>query len=84
MPRPLVVHHTPSPTLQAMSEAAVSEARTDEIAGVEVVIRPAPTAAAAEVLEADGCLLGTPARGRLRRRLASRLWRTGPAKAEAL
>lgn len=48
-----------------MFEAAVSGARTDEIAGngqsVEVVVRPALTAAAVDVLEADGYLLGTPA-----------------------
>jgi hypothetical protein len=56
MPRLLVVHHTPSPALQEMFEAAVSGARTDEIDGVEVVIRPALTAAAI-----DGYLLGTPA-----------------------
>ena len=61
MPRLLVVHHTPSPALQEMFEAAVSGARTDEIEGVEVVIRPALTAAAADVLQADGYLLGTPA-----------------------
>ena len=61
MPRLLVVHHTPSPALQEMFEAAVSGARTDEIDDVEVVIRPALTAAAADVLEADGYLLGTPA-----------------------
>jgi flavorubredoxin len=61
MPRLLVVHHTPSPALQAMFEAAVSGARTDEIEGVEVVVRPALTAAAVDVLEADGYLLGTPA-----------------------
>ena len=61
MPRLLVVHHTPSPALQEMLEAAVGGARTDEIEGVEVVIRPALTAAAAEVLQADGYLLGTPA-----------------------
>src|ERR1700691_4381707 len=61
MPRLLVVHHTPSPALQEMFEAAVSGARTDEIEGVEVVIRPALTAAAADVLTADGFLLGTPA-----------------------
>ena len=61
MPTLLVVHHTPSPALQAMLEAAVSGARTDEIEGVEVIIRPALTAAAAEVLTADGYLLGTPA-----------------------
>src|SRR6201997_4831706 len=61
MPRLLVVHHTPSPALQAMFEAAVNGARTDQIEGVEVVIRPALTAAAVDVLEADGFLLGTPA-----------------------
>jgi NAD(P)H-dependent FMN reductase len=65
MPRLLVVHHTPSPAVQAMFEAAVRGARTDEIAGngqgVEVVVRPALTAAAVDVLEADGYLLGTPA-----------------------
>ena len=60
MPRLLVVHHTPSPALQAMFEAAVSGARTDEIEGVEVQVRPALTAAAVDVLEADGYLLGTP------------------------
>src|SRR5579859_1667404 len=61
MPRLLLVHHTPSPALHEMFEAAVSGARTDEIEDVEVVVRPALTAAAAEVLEADGYLLGTPA-----------------------
>ena len=61
MPRLLVVHHTPSPALQEMFEAAVSGARTDEIDDVEVIIRPALTAAAVDVLEADGYLLGTPA-----------------------
>ena len=63
MSRLLVVHHTPSPALQAMFEAAVSGSRTDQIEGVEVVVRPALTAAAVDVLEADGYLLGTPANG---------------------
>ena len=61
MPRLLIVHHTPSPALQEMFEAAASGARTDEIDGVEVVVRPALTAAPVDVLEADGYLLGTPA-----------------------
>src|ERR1700745_3297886 len=61
MPRLLVVHHTPSPALQEMFEAAVSGARTDEIEGVEMVVRPALTAAAVDVLQASGYLLGTPA-----------------------
>src|SRR5450631_2203285 len=61
MPTVLIVHHTPSPALQEMFEAAARGARTDEIKDVEVVIRPALTAAAADVLQADGYLLGTPA-----------------------
>lgn len=61
MPTLLIVHHTPSPPLQAMFEAVASGAQTDEIEGVEVMVRPALTAAAAEVLAADGYLLGTPA-----------------------
>ena len=61
MPRLLVVHHTPSPALQAMLESVLSGARNDEIEGVEVVVRPALTASPVDVLEADGYLLGTPA-----------------------
>jgi flavorubredoxin len=61
MPRLLIVHHTPSPALQAMLEAAADGARTDEVEGVDVVIRPALTASAADALTADGFLLGTPA-----------------------
>ncbi|WP_433265442.1 flavodoxin family protein [Actinosynnema sp. CS-041913] len=61
MSKLLVVHHTPSPTLQAMFEAVVSGATAPEIEGVEVVRRPALTASAVDVLEADGYVLGTPA-----------------------
>jgi NAD(P)H-dependent FMN reductase len=63
MPTLLIVHHTASPALQAMFESAASGARTDEIenGNVEVVVRPALTAGAADVLAADGYLLGTPA-----------------------
>jgi len=57
----LIVHHTASPALQAMFEAVVAGASTDEIEGVEVAVRPALTASAADVLTADGYLLGTPA-----------------------
>ncbi|MQA85251.1 MAG: flavodoxin [Streptosporangiales bacterium] len=60
MPRLLIVHHTASPTLQAMFEAVHSGATTDEIEGVEVVVRPALGATAVDVLEADAYLLGTP------------------------
>jgi multimeric flavodoxin WrbA len=61
MPKLLIVHHTPSPALQAMFEAAADGARTDEIEGVEVLIRPALTASEVDVLAADGYMLGTPA-----------------------
>src|SRR3954453_15203981 len=57
----LVVHHTPSPAMQEMLEAVLAGARDDAIEGVEVVVRPALTAGAVDVLEADGYLLGTPA-----------------------
>src|ERR1039457_612068 len=45
MARLLIVHHTTSPSMQAMFEAVLAGAGTDEI----------------EVLEADGYLLGTSA-----------------------
>ena len=61
MPRLLVVHHTPSPATQALLEAVLEGARHPELTGVEVVTRPALTAGAADVLAADGVLLGTPA-----------------------
>ncbi len=61
MSRLLIVHHTPSPSLQAMFEAAAAGARTDEVPDIEVVVRPALTAGAVDVLGADGYLLGTPA-----------------------
>jgi NAD(P)H-dependent FMN reductase len=59
VPRLLVVHHTPSPAL-----AAILEAVRDGVAmveDVELVVRPALSAGAADVLTADGVLLGTPA-----------------------
>src|SRR5687768_18526569 len=61
MPRLLIVHHTPSPALHSLLEAVRDGATAPEIEGVEVVLRPALTATAVDVLEADGYLLGTPA-----------------------
>ena len=57
----LIVHHTPSPHCQEMFEAVVAGATDPEIAGVEVVRRPALTVSAVDMLEADGYLLGSPA-----------------------
>ena len=61
MPRLLVVHHTPSPALQAMLEGVIAGARDPELAGVEVVVVPALAAGVPDVLAADGFVLGTPA-----------------------
>ncbi|RBY83313.1 NAD(P)H-dependent oxidoreductase [Blastococcus sp. TF02A-26] len=59
MPRLLVVHHTPSPALQAVLEAVrEGVAMVEE---VEPTVRPALSAGAADLLAADGVLLGTPA-----------------------
>lgn len=61
MAKLLIVHHTPSPNMQAMFEAVVRGATTDEIEGVEVIRRPALAATPSDALEADGYILGTPA-----------------------
>jgi flavorubredoxin len=57
----LVVHHTPSPHCQEMFEAVIAGATDPEIEGVQVVRRPALTVSPAEMLDADGYLLGSPA-----------------------
>ncbi|HWU23688.1 MAG TPA: flavodoxin family protein [Nocardioides sp.] len=61
MPRLLVVHHSPSRSMQALLEQVVAGAGDDEIEGVEVVVRPALEATTDDVLAADGYLLGTTA-----------------------
>ena len=61
MPRVLVVHHTPSPTLQSLLERVRAGATDDAVGDVEVVVRPALTVPEVDVLDADGYVLGTPA-----------------------
>ena len=61
MARLLVVHHSPTPTVQRLTDAVVAGTRDDAIEGVEVVVRPALDAHADDVLAADGFLLGTTA-----------------------
>lgn len=56
----LVVHHTPSPHCQEMFEAVIAGATDPEIEGVQVIRRPALTVSPAEMLDADGYLLGSP------------------------
>lgn len=61
MPTLLIVHHSPTPTVRSLTDAVVAGANDDEIEGVEVIVREALTATAADVLAADGYLLGTTA-----------------------
>ena len=59
--RLLIVHHTPSPAMAELLDAAVTGAQDPEITGVDVVRRAALSAGPADVLAADAVLLGTPA-----------------------
>jgi multimeric flavodoxin WrbA len=59
--RLLVVHHSPTPGVQGLTDAVVAGAHDDAIEGVDVVVRQALEATADDVLEADGFLLGTTA-----------------------
>lgn len=61
MARLLIVHHSPTPTAQSLTDAVVAGAGDDAISGVEVVVRAALEASADDVLAADGVLLGTTA-----------------------
>jgi NAD(P)H-dependent FMN reductase len=61
MARLLIVHHSPTRSLQRLTDAVVSGANDPEIEGVEVVVRPALEATAEDVLAADGYVLGTSA-----------------------
>lgn len=56
----LVVHHTVSPATHALHLAVLEGARDPAIEGVDLQVRPALTAAAVDVLTADGYLLGSP------------------------
>ncbi len=61
MPRLLVVHHSPTPSVTALTDAVVAGASDDAIEDVEVVVRAALVADSDDVLAADGYVLGTPA-----------------------
>ncbi|MDE3206607.1 MAG: flavodoxin family protein [Acidobacteriota bacterium] len=56
----LVVHHTVSPSTEALLEAALEGARDRAITGVRVLARPALVASAHEALQADGYLIAGP------------------------
>jgi multimeric flavodoxin WrbA len=57
----LIVHHTPSPALQALLEATTAGTRADGLTGITVTVKAALAATALDVLGADGFVLGTPA-----------------------
>ncbi len=61
MARLLVVHHSPTRGVRALTESVLAGTGDEAIEGVEVVVRPALEATADDVLGADGYLLGTPA-----------------------
>ncbi len=61
MPRLLLVHHSPTPTVQRLTDAVLAGTRDEAIEGVDVVVRAALDANADDVLAADGYLLGTTA-----------------------
>ena len=61
MARLLVVHHSPTRSLQALTDAVLAGASDEAIEGVEVVSKAALEATADDVLAADGYVLGTSA-----------------------
>ncbi len=61
MPRLLIVHHTPSPTMETLLESLLAGARDEQVSEVDVVLKPALGASVPDVLESDGYILGTPA-----------------------
>jgi NAD(P)H-dependent FMN reductase len=61
MSRLLIVHHTPSPATREVLEAVLAGAGDPDIAGVDVLVRPALAATIPDMLDADGYLFGTTA-----------------------
>ena len=57
----LVVHHTTSPALQDLLEAALDGTKAEGLESVDVRVRAALAASVTDVLECDGFVLGTPA-----------------------
>ncbi|MGQ0824279.1 MAG: flavodoxin family protein [Actinomycetota bacterium] len=60
MSRLLVVSHSRSGGTQALTDAVVAGASSDDVDGVEVAVRRAFDADADDVRQADAILLGTP------------------------
>lgn len=60
MPRLLIVHHTPSPAVRALLEAAVEGTKHPDLQA-DMQVEPALSATASDLLAADAVLLITPA-----------------------
>jgi NAD(P)H-dependent FMN reductase len=61
MPRLLVVHHSPTRSMRALTDQLVAGANDDAVEDVEVAVRPALEATAEDLRAADGYVLATPA-----------------------
>jgi len=61
MPRLLVIHHTSSPSMQAMLEAVLDGTKAEGLEGIDVEVRAALAATVPDVLNADAFVLGTSA-----------------------
>lgn len=61
MPTLLVVHHSPTRSVRALTDAVLAGAGDDALEGVTVREVPALEATAGDVLAADGIVLGTSA-----------------------
>ncbi|WP_028471757.1 flavodoxin family protein [Nocardioides alkalitolerans] len=59
MPSVLVVHHSPTSSVRALTDAVVAGCNDPEIEGVDVVVRKAAEASVDDVLSASGIVLGT-------------------------
>lgn len=57
----LIVHHSPTPAVQSLTDGVIEGAHDDGISGVVVRVRAALEATADDVISADGIILGTPA-----------------------
>ena len=58
--RLLIVYHTGSGHTELMANAVIAGARDDAIEGVEIVVKTALEATPADVIRANGIILGTP------------------------
>ncbi|MGN0065694.1 MAG: flavodoxin family protein [Nocardioides sp.] len=61
MPRLLVVHHSPTAAVRALTDAVLAGAGDEALSDVEVHVAAALEATADDVLNADGIVLLTPA-----------------------